>query len=57
MYQIYYIENNEKMLFVFNGVYGFDTEKEARKKFNSLTKKNRRRAFIEYVKKEEGRGV
>ena len=34
----------------------FLTEKEARKKFNSLSKKKRGVSFIEYVKKEEGRG-
>lgn len=57
MYQIYYIEKNQKAYYVFNGRFQFDTEKEARKKFKSLTEKKRRVSFIEHVKKEEGRGV
>ena len=57
MYQIYDIEKNQQSYYVFNGRFQFDTEKEARKKFKSLTEKKRRVSFIEHVKKEEGRGV
>ena len=57
MYHIYYMDKNKKVYIHFGRCFRFLTEKEARRKFNSLPESKRRVSFIEYVKKEEGEGV
>ena len=52
MWQIYYMRDGKKVPYMFGSYLGFKTEKEARERFNAMTKSNRRKSFIEFVPKE-----